>query len=125
MKPRKIKLKTGAEILLGRNAEDNDELMKKFKGKENVILHTVAAGSPFCVIDSCGLKPSKEEIKEAGAHCVKYSQAWRNSKSDIKVHVFTGKDVKKPFFGRKTGTWKITKKAKVIRIKKEDVRKLK
>jgi len=123
MKPRKIKLKTGTDILLGRNAEGNDKLVKQFKGKANVILHTVAAGSGFCVIDK--EKPTKEEIKLSGAHCVKYSQDWRDNKSDTKVHVFTGKDVKKPFFGKKKGTWKITKKPKVIKIKKEDVRKLK
>ena len=123
MKPRKIKLKTGTEILLGRNAEGNDDLVKQFKGKPNVILHTVAPGSPFCVINK--LKPLKEEIKMSGIYCVKYSQDWRNNKSDTKVHQFTGKDVKKPFFGRKAGTWKIIGKAKVIKIKKGDVMKLK
>ena len=38
MKPRKIKLKTGTEILLGRNAEGNDKLVKKFKGKSDELL---------------------------------------------------------------------------------------
>ena len=122
MKPRKIKLKTGTEILLGRNAEGNDELVKKFKGKPNVILHTVAPGSGFCVINE--LNPSNLDITASGAHCVRYSQDWRDNKLDTKVHVFTGKDIKKPFFAKK-GTWKIIGKAKMIKIKKEDVRKLK
>lgn len=123
MKPRKIKLKTGTEILLGRNAEGNDELVKAFKGKPNVILHTVASGSGFCVIDK--LNPTQKEIKDAAIVCASKSQDWRNNKGDVKMHVFDGKSVKKPFFGRKKGTWKITKKPKVIKIKKEDVRKLK
>ena len=51
MKFREIELSSGTKIFLGKNAEQNDELMKKFRGKENVIIHTVAPGSPFCVMD--------------------------------------------------------------------------
>jgi len=122
MNPRKIKLKSGTEILLGKDAESNDELMREFKGKENIILHTSAPGSPFCVINK--LKPSKETIKLSGAYCARYSQDWRDNKKDVKMHVFTGKDVKKPFFAKK-GTWKITKKPRVIKIKKKDIEKIK
>lgn len=121
MKPREITLKSGTKIFLGRNAENNDELMKKFKGKSNIIIHTVAPGSPFCVIDN--LKPTKKDLNASGAYCIKYSQAWRNKKSDTKIHKFTGKDIKKPFFAKK-GTWKITKKPKTLTIKKRDVEKL-
>ncbi|MFH1787336.1 MAG: NFACT RNA binding domain-containing protein [archaeon] len=119
---REIKLKTGAKILLGKNAENNDELVKKFKGKLNVILHTVAPGSPFCVIDESN--PSRETLSLSGAYCAKYSQDWRDNKSDVRIHQFTGKEVKKPFFTKK-GTWKIIKNPKVIRIKKEDIKNLK
>ncbi len=122
MKFREIKLENGTKILLGKDAESNDELVRQFKGKENIILHTVAPGSPFCVIDE--LNPSKQTIHLSGAYCARFSQDWRDHKSDVKIHEFTGKDVKKPFFGKKTGTWKITKKPKVIKIKKEDIKKL-
>lgn len=121
MKPREIILKTGTKIFLGKNSENNDELVKSFKGKENVIMHTIASGSPFCVIEK--LNPTKEEIKEAGTYCAKYSQDWRDNKRDVKIHVFTGKDVKKPFFAKK-GTWKIIGKAKTLNVKKQDVLKI-
>ncbi len=122
MKFREYELKSGTKILLGKDAENNDELMKEFKGKENTILHTVAPGSPFCVIEK--LNPSKEEIKEAGAICASKSQDWRDNKTDIKMHVFTGKQIKKPFFA-KAGTWKIIGKAKVININRKEIEKLK
>jgi len=122
MKLRKIKLKTGAEILLGRDAENNDELMKQFKGKENIILHTVAPGSPFCVIEK--LNPDKKEIKEAAVICASKSQDWRDNKKDVRVHVFDGKSAKKTLFAKK-GTWKITKKPKTIVVKKSEILKLK
>jgi len=120
MKFREFTISSEAKIFLGKNAENNDELVKMFKGKENIILHTVAPGSPFCVIEK--LNPSKEEIKEAGIICASKSQDWRDNKRDIKMNVFSGKDVKKSLFA-KSGTWKIKRKAKIIKIKKKDIEK--
>ena len=119
MKFRKIKLESGTQLLLGKNAEQNEELVKQFKGKDNVIIHTVAPGSPFCVIDD--LKPTKKDIIASGAICAKYSQDWRDNKTDVKVHVFSGKDVYKKR-GMKAGTFSV-KKFKKFKIKKEDIEK--
>ena len=119
MKFREFSLPTGTKIFLGKNAKNNDELVRLYKGKENVILHTVKPGSPFCVIDK--LKPTKTEIKEAGIICASKSQDWRDNKKDIELHQFTGKDVKKPFW-LKEGTWRLIKKPKVIIAKKVDIK---
>lgn len=116
MKFREIALKSGTKLLLGRNAKNNDELMKKFKGKSNIILHTAAPGSPFCVIDD--LK-SKKDVRASGAVCARYSQDWRDNKSDINVNVFTGKDISKKR-GMKIGTWN-ARKSKTIKIKKKNI----
>jgi len=121
MKSREIILKSGTKIFLGKNAENNDELVKKFKGKINTILHTIKPGSPFCVIEK--LNPTSTEIKEAGIICASKSQDWRDNKSDIKMHVFTGKNVKKPFLA-KAGTWKISGKVEVLNLKKKDIKKI-
>ncbi len=111
-----------SRIFLGKDSKNNDELIKKYKGKGNVILHTVKPGSPFCVIEK--LKPSKKIINMSGAVCARYSQDWRDNKSDVEMHQFTGKDIKKPIL-KKTGTWKIKKKPKIIKIKKSDIEKWK
>ncbi len=121
MKFREMILKSGTRILLGKNAENNDELVKKFKGKENTIIHTVAPGSPFCVIDK--LNPSKEEISASGAICARFSQDWRDNKKNVRVNIFTGKDVNKER-GMKVGTWKV-KKSKTKTIKKKEIIKIK
>ena len=120
MEFRKITLKSGTEILLGKSAESNDALMKMFEGAPNVILHTAKPGSGFCVLQSA--KPSKKEIKEAAAICASYSQDWRDNKSDVLVDVFTGKDVSKQK-GMKVGTWKVNK-SKKIKVKKREIEKL-
>ena len=40
IKFREIELESGEKITLGKDEKNNDELMKKFKGKENTIIHT-------------------------------------------------------------------------------------
>jgi predicted ribosome quality control (RQC) complex YloA/Tae2 family protein len=120
MKPREIILESEAKIFLGKNSENNDELVEKYKGKENIILHTAKPGSPFCVIEK--LNPTKEEVKNSAIICASKSQDWRDNKQDVLVHVFTGKDVYKEKI-MKTGTWGIRKKPKLIKVKKQEIEK--
>ena len=116
---REFKLKSGVRLILGKDAISNDELMKKFKGKLNIILHTQSPGSPFCVIDFS--KPTKKDIKSAAAVCARYSQIWRDNKTDVKVNIFTGKEISKKK-GMKTGTWHVSK-FKTIKVKKRQIKK--
>jgi predicted ribosome quality control (RQC) complex YloA/Tae2 family protein len=117
MKFREIELPSGMVAFMGKNADNNDELMKKFKGKKNVILHTVAPGSPFCVVGE--LNPSKKDVEFGAIACAFYSQDWKKNKKDIKINVFSGKEVSKRFW-MKSGTWKV-KHSKTINVKKKDI----
>ena len=117
MKFRELKTKSGIKLLLGRDASSNEELVERFKGKENTILHTASPGSPFCIIEN--LKPKRKEIKEGATACAKYSQDWRDNKNNVKVHAFTGKEVYKRK-GMKLGTFGVRKK-KIIRVRKRDI----
>lgn len=119
MNPHEFTLSTGTKIFLGKNSENNDELVKLYSGKENIILHTAKPGSPFCVIDK--LNPLKEEIKEAAVYCARHSQDWRDNKKDVLVHVFKERDVYKTK-EMKTGTFGV-KKFKIIKVKKEEIEK--
>lgn len=118
MNPREYIVDGGARIFLGRNSKNNDELVLGFKDKPNIIFHTAKPGSPFCVIEK--LKPTKHEIKQAALMCASKSQDWRDNKSNIKMHQFTGKDVKKPGLA-KEGTWKLKKKPKTLVLKKTEI----
>ena len=111
-------VKEELEILLGKNAESNDELMKLYRGKENTLFHTIAPGSPFCVIDN--LNPTQKEIQESAIICAAKSQDWRDNKNDVKVNLFKGKDIKKTIL-MKTGSWKIKSKPEILKIKKIDI----
>lgn len=119
VKFREIILLSGARFLLGKNEDSNDELMHDFKGKPNPILHTQAPGSPFCVIEK---QVFEGDVYAAATACARYSQDWRDNKKDVKVNVFTGKDISKEK-GMKPGLWNV-KKFKTIIVKKQDILKL-
>lgn len=120
MKPREIVLDSGTKIFLGKNSENNDELVENYKGKSNIIFHTAKPGSPFCVIDKIKPRPTKQEIKIAAIICASKSQDWRDNHSDVNIHQFTGKEVYKEN-SMKSGTWGLNKKPKVIKVKKREI----
>ena len=119
MKFREIILESGTKFILGKDKESNEALVKKFRGKENIILHTAAPGSPFCIIEE---KIFPGDLYVAATLCARYSQDWRDNKKDVKVNVFTGKDIYK-LKSMPTGTFGV-KKSKTIIIKKEDILKV-
>ena len=118
MKFREIELPSGIVAFMGRNSENNDKLVNKYRGKKNKILHTVASGSPFCVIGE--LKPKREDVLLSAVACAFYSQDWKRNKRDIKVNIFTGKEVGRKWPWMKQGSWKV-KHSRTITVKKKDI----
>ena len=116
---RKFITESGKEVIAGKSAETNEELIKQIEGK-SIILHTKEKGSPFAEIkQKKGEKISKKDIYEAGVFCSVYSQDWKKNKKDVIMHIFSGKDIFKD--GKmKAGTFGV-KDAKAMRIKKEDI----
>ena len=110
---------SGKKVLAGKNAKNNEELVKQAE-KNEIVLHTAKPGSPFVSIKG---KANKKDIKEAAIFCAEYSQDWRDNKEDVKVHLFTGNDVYKKK-GMKAGTFGV-RKFKIIKVKKEDIIKTK
>jgi len=108
------------KVICGKDAGSNDELVKKFIGKENIIFHTEKPGSPFCVIENS--KPNKKDIKETAIFCASKSQDWRDNKNDVAVHIFTGKEVYKKK-GMKTGMFGV-RKFTTIKVSKKEIEKI-
>lgn len=120
IKFREIVLESGTKILLGRDAKQNEALVKKFMKKNYIMLHTEKPGSPFCVIiDS---SQTMIDIKEAAIYCARYSQDWRDNKKDVKVHWFDAVDVYKKK-NMDIGTFGV-KFWNYFNIKKKDIKEL-
>ncbi len=117
---RKLETSSGKLMLAGKNAASNEELVEQV-GKEELVLHTAAPGSPFVNIKLKNKEEiSKQDIKEAAIFCVKYSQAWKKPKikKNIEVHVFLGKDIYKTK-DMSLGTFGVKKHKSVILKKGE------
>lgn len=121
MRFREFTTTSGKKVLAGKSAEQNEELVKEFIGKENFLFHTEKPGSPFCVIEDS--KPNKQDIQETATFCAGKSQDWRDNKEDVMMHIFTGKDIYKRK-GMKLGMFGV-KKFKVVKVKKEEIRRIK
>lgn len=122
MKFREFKTSSGKQVLAGKDAESNEKLIEQ-AGKEEIVLHTKAAGSPFVNIKlKNNEKTSRKDIKEAAVFCARYSHDWRDNKKDVVVHYFLRKDVFK-IKVMKLGTFGV-KKFKEIKVKKGEIEKL-
>lgn len=115
---RKFVTSSGFEVVAGKSQEQNEELVPNFFGKENILLHTVKPGSPFSVVLNEGKIP-KKDLYEVAVFTARYSQDWRDNKSNVEVHYFDGKNVYKNA-KMKVGTFGV-KKCKTIKVKKSDI----
>ncbi|MCK5449364.1 DUF814 domain-containing protein [Candidatus Pacearchaeota archaeon] len=106
---------SGLRVFGGKNAENNDALVFTADAKD-ILLHTSEPGSPFVNV---GENPSKQDIKEAGVFCAKYSQDWRETKNDVIVNIFKRSDMNKSVM-MKAGSWGVKKREK-IKVKAVDI----
>jgi len=106
-------------VISGKNAEQNEKLVKKFIGKNIIIMHTAKPGSPFSVI--LGKKIKRGDLRKVAIFTAKYSKDWKKNKGDVIIHKFKGEDVFKRK-NMKIGTFGV-KKFKEILIKKEEIEK--
>jgi len=113
---REFTTSSGKLVLAGKNAENNEELIKQAEPEE-FVFHTEKPGSPFVNIKD--KNPSSDDIKESAIFCAAKSQDWRDNKNDVKVNLFKGKDILKRK-GMKIGTFEVKNKKNIL-IKKNEI----
>lgn len=106
---------SGKLMLGGKNAEQNEELIKQVS-PDGIVLHTKNPGSPFVNIKG---KASKRDIHEAALFCARFSRDWKKNKKDVEVHYFFGRDIYKEE-DMPLGTFGVKRARKII-IKKEEL----
>lgn len=115
MKFREFETASGKIVLAGKNAENNEELVKQIE-KNEFVFHSAKPGSPFVNIKSATI--NEEDKKEAAIFCAAKSQDWRDNKKDVEVHYFKGTDIYKSR-GMEIGTFGVKKLSKIKVSKKE------
>jgi hypothetical protein len=105
---------SGKLVIGGKSAEQNEEIMSNLRN-DDVIMHTSAPGSPFCIVK----KPTKKDLEEVAIFTASFSQQWKSGKKTADVDVFFGKNVSKTK-EMKVGTFgvlgKVVKKKVELRL---------
>ncbi len=108
---------SGKLVVGGKNAEQNDELLRKIKQlKENyVVMHTSHPGSPFSIIMEKVGNVTKSDIEECAIFTGCFSRAWKENKRKTEVDIFDSSQLMKDK-NMKTGTWKVSGKIKRVSV---------
>ncbi len=105
----------GNLVIGGKNAEQNELLIKKLKesNKELVMMHTTSPGSPFAAILADPKLVKESDMQECAIFTASFSKAWKEKKKRVSVDMFNLSQLYK-LKGMKTGTWGV--KGEIRRI---------
>lgn len=109
---------SGKLVLGGKSAEQNEEVVRVLmdevkKGKDYLVMHTSAPGSPFAILYSD--KYDVKDIEECAVFCASFSRAWRSGKRKVNVDIFYASQIFKDR-GMKVGTFGVFKKIKSMEV---------
>lgn len=106
---------SGKLVIGGKNAEQNEILLRKLKSSEEdkIIMHTAEPGSPFSAILAPPKSIKLSDMHECAIFTASFSRAWRQEKRKVKVDVFHLSDIYK-LSSMKAGTWGVKRILKRI-----------
>ncbi len=67
----------GFLVIGGRDADQNEELVKKYMDKKDVFFHAQAFGAPITIVKTEGKEITGEAISEVAQFAVSYSSVWK------------------------------------------------
>lgn len=85
----------GFLVIGGRNAEQNDSLIRKYLNPDDIFMHADIHGGSAVIIKTEGRKPGSKTIMEAAVIAACYSKAWKSGTGAINVFWVYGKQVSK------------------------------
>lgn len=99
-------------VIGGKSATQNEELLKKTRDKDYIVMHTSSPGSPFAIILAEKKLVSATDLEETAVFTACFSQQWKQGKKKVQVDIFSLSQVYK-LKGMKIGSWGV--KGKVNR----------
>jgi len=87
--------RNGFLVVAGRDASQNEVLVKKYLGREDIFLHADIHGAPATILFKQGREPSVVDIEDAAYIAASYSKAWKAGFSYIDVFWVKGFQVSK------------------------------
>ncbi len=68
----------GFLVVGGRDADTNEDIVKKYMEKRDVVFHTQAPGAPITVIKTMGKEVPETTLRETAEFVVSYSSVWKS-----------------------------------------------
>jgi len=79
----------------GRDASQNESLVRRYLGDEDLFLHADIQGGSAVILKTRGLEPKAEDIEDAALIAACYSKAWKAGLASIDVYWVRGSQVSK------------------------------
>jgi len=76
----------GLLVLGGKDATQNEILVKKRMEPHDLVFHADIVGAPFAIVKTEGRIPSEQTIKEAAEFAAAFSRAWKETFSAVDVY---------------------------------------
>ncbi|WEU40749.1 MAG: NFACT family protein [Candidatus Odinarchaeum yellowstonii] len=73
-------------VIGGRDAKSNEQLIKKFTDKTDIVFHADIHGAPIVVLKTGGQTPPETSINEAAQFAASYSSAWGKGAGGVDVY---------------------------------------
>ncbi len=85
----------GYLVIAGKNADQNEAIVRKYLEPSDVFLHADIHGAPATVIKTRGKLPGEKSIREAAVIAACYSKAWKAGFGEVDVYWVRGEQVSK------------------------------
>ncbi|MBS3156731.1 DUF814 domain-containing protein [Candidatus Woesearchaeota archaeon] len=109
-------IKEDTLIVGGKSRSSNEDLLKNYLDKEDLVFHTEARGSPFFLIKG----GDEKLIQFTALVTAAFSKEWKNCKKDIEVMYVKGDQIHKNK-NMNTGTFGVNGKRNLILVEKQDI----
>ncbi len=85
----------GFLVVAGRSAGQNELLVRRYLGEDDIFLHADIHGAPATILKTEGRAPDEHDIEEAAQFAASYSSAWEAGLYAVDVYWVWGKQVSK------------------------------
>ncbi len=82
-------------VIGGRDASQNESVVKRYLGDNDIFMHADIRGAPAVVIFARGRKPPDQDLREAAVLAASYSRAWKEGLGSVDVYWAWGRQVSK------------------------------
>ena len=82
--------RNGLLAIGGRDAGQNESIVRRYLGREDVFMHADVHGAPAVVVKARGGVPGEEDLRDAAVIAVAYSKAWKLGVGSVSVYWVMG-----------------------------------